>query len=406
MRGRVDRDDVKPIKVDIVVHGRFHGFALAKALMELGHDTVVHTNYPPSVVEEFGVPRRKVRSLLIHGLGTRAASKLGSLQPTAVSEPFFHKAFGRWAAHSVRPDSDLIYGFSGVMKEMLRRPRGHSRQVRTVVRGSAHVREQARLLEEEEARAGRAVDRPSKWIIGREEREYLLADCILVLSSFAFNSFVARGIDARRLLLNPLGVNVLQFRPEQSAIEARIKRIMSGAPLRVLNVGTFSYRKGAIDFVKLARGLHKRFEFKFVGDRPAESQPLWKESGDFIDFVDRMPEAKLSQAYQEADLFVFQTIEDGFAAVLLQAAAACLPLLATTNSSAPDFVVEGKNGFILPIRQPQLFAERLKWCDSNRDALATMVRNLAAKQVARSWQDMAKELISHYRDIALVTDEP
>ena len=392
----------RPIKIDVVVHGRFHGFALTKALLELGHDTVVHTNYPLSVVEEFGVPRKQARSLLVHGVGTRIAGKLGALQPTSISEPFFHKAFGRWAAHSARADSDLIYGFSGIMKEMLRRPRGHPRQVRTVVRGSAHIREQARLLEEEERRVGVAVDRPSEWMIGREEREYLLADCILVLSRFALDSFIARGIDPRRLLLNPLGVNLTQFQPTAEVVEARVKRILSGAPLRVLNVGTLSAQKGTFDLVQVVKTLRTRLSFDFVGTTlEAEVGHLLKDLGGGLTNRSRVPERELHKIYSEADIFIFPTIQDGFAAVLLQASSACLPVIATTNSSAPDFVVEGETGWILPIRRADRFIERLEWCDANRPAVAAMVRTLATRQVARGWSDMASELVSHYHSVVL-----
>jgi glycosyltransferase involved in cell wall biosynthesis len=394
--------DGKPIKIDIVVHGRFHGFALAKALLELGHDTIVHTNYPASVVEDFGLPRKQVRSLLVHGIGTRVAGKLGALQPTSISEPFFHKAFGRWAVHSVRADSDLIYGFSGVMKEMLRRPRGHPRQLRTVVRGSSHIREQARLLEEEEARVGVPIDRPSDWMIGREEKEYLLADCIVVLSKFAFDSFLAHGIERRRLLLNPLGVNLLQFTPKPGIVEARVRRILSGAPLRVLNVGTLSAQKGTFDLVEIIRQLQTRLKFDFVGTvLDGEVGHLLKRVGESLKINPRVPERELQEIYANADVFIFPTIQDGFAAVLLQASAAGLPVIATPNSSAPDFIEEGKTGWIVPIRRADRFIERLQWCDANRPALAAMVQELAARKMARSWLDMARELVARQYDIAL-----
>ena len=110
-------------KIDIVVHGRFHGFALARALLALGHDVLVHTNYPAFVVERFGVPRMYVRTFIPHGIASRFAQKIGPWVPKTLVEPALHRFFGRWAARSVRPDADLVYGFSGVMEEFLRTPR-------------------------------------------------------------------------------------------------------------------------------------------------------------------------------------------------------------------------------------------------------------------------------------------
>ena len=39
------RHRVRRLKIDLVVHGRFHAFDLARALINLGHDVLVYTNY-------------------------------------------------------------------------------------------------------------------------------------------------------------------------------------------------------------------------------------------------------------------------------------------------------------------------------------------------------------------------
>jgi glycosyltransferase involved in cell wall biosynthesis len=386
-----------PIKVDVVVHGRFHGFALTRALLALGHNAIVHTNYPPSVVERFGLPRASVRSFVAHGVATRVANRMGPLDPRDLTEPAFHRLFGRWGARSVRSDADLVYGFSGVMEELLRRPRTHPRQLRALMRGSAHIREQARLLAEEEARVGVPIDRPSRWMIAREEREYALADCIVTLSRFATDSFLGRGVPAGRLLLNPLGVDLACFRPTIDAIEARERRILSGAPLKVLNVGTLSAQKGTFDLARIAAELHGRVDFTFVGTTlMSEVGHLLSRAGDAISIHDRVAESELPKTYANSDIFVFTTIQDGHAAVLLQAAAAGLPVIATTNCSAPDFVVEDRTGWILPIRDPDAFVRRLRWCDENRPALALMARTVGAGWYGRDWKVMAGELVEDY----------
>ena len=113
-------------------------------------------------------------------------------------EAFLHRLFGRWAAARIaREHWDVVHWFSGISEEILRATTGHA-DLRMMVRGSAHIRTQARLLEEEELRTGVKVDRPSRWMIAREEREYALADRILVLSRFARDSFVAEGVSPDR----------------------------------------------------------------------------------------------------------------------------------------------------------------------------------------------------------------
>ena len=396
-------DQRKPLKIDLIVHGRFHAFHLARALLALGHDVHVHTNYPRRIVAGFGVPRENVRSFVLHGFLTRLVFKLGR-GPHVRVEPFVHRWFGRWAAKSIRSDADFVHGFSGVMEETLALPRSNS-QVRTIVRGSAHIVEQARLLCEEEARATVAIDRPSAWISQREQREYARADRIVVLSQFARSSFEKHGVPAKKVSAVSLGVQVESFRASDEIKLERERRILAGGPLRVLMTGTFSFRKGALDLVKVAAGLRGVAKVRFVGDCPPETRRQKKEAVGDIEFLPRVPEAALRREYEWADIFIFTTIEDGFAAVLLQAAAAGLPIVATTNSSAPDFVVNDKNGWIVPARDAQAFIERIHWCDVHRKKLAQMCNFVARAHVELTWHMMAISMLKVYDEVMAEVSE-
>jgi len=390
---RKNRIPSAPLRLAIVVHGRFHAFDLSRELIRQGVDLILLTNYPKYVAQRFGIPREKVISCITHGLLSRLTD-LGGHRCRALFEPFLHRWFSRWAAGKLGSmDIKAIHAFSGVSEELmmafLDRP-----VVKAMVRGSAHIRTQGRLLEEEEARSGQSIDRPSPWIIAREEREYKLADLLFVLSSFAYKSFEGEGAPAEKLRLLPLGSEVARFGATAQDIEARCSRILAGEPLRILTVGSFSLRKGALDLIEVARRLKGRMKFLMVGD--IESKRLRLMSGDNIEFLPRQPQSSLPAIYRKGDVFLFPTIEDGYAVVLAQAQAAGLLILATPNCAAPDIVQENTNGWILPIRNPGAFIERLEWCDANREALAHMVRFTHETFRPRDWTDVASDLIDAY----------
>lgn len=381
------------LKIDVVAPGRFYCFDLAAALIAQGHDVRLLTNYPASVCERWGVPGAHVRSLLAHGIASRIAGRLSSIGTPLRLEPLLMSWFGRWAARTVRPDADIVHVMSGAAEEMLRLPRPAPRRpLRQLVRGSTHVRAQFGLLAEEERRLGVPVEKPSPWMIAREEREYALADEIVVLSSFARRTFVEQGVDAARLAVMPLGLRTDIFTPGPDGIEARCRRLLSGQPLNVLTVGTVSARKGVRDLVEIASSLRTRMRFIAIADVTPDARAELARAGGAIEVVGRVPEHELIAEYLRADVFVFPTIEDGFAAVLCQALAAGLPVLATTNCSATDIVKDDVNGWVLPIRSPQSFIERLDWCDRNRADLAQIVRGLAARPAPRTWLDMADDV--------------
>lgn len=380
------------MKIAIVVHGRFHAFDLARALLKRGHEVNLFTNYPRWAVKRFGFPCDRVRSFWFHGILSRLFSLLHEELRLPYPEAWLHRMFGRWAAREVATgDWDVICSWSGISEEILCMSTSGG-SLRMLMRGSSDIRWQSKILKEEEKRTGVALTRPSPWMIEREKREYNLADTIIALSSFSYETFIAEGVSREKLALLPLGVGLNTFRPSDEVVRARCKRILSGGPLRVLNVGTFSVRKGMWDMAAIIKSLDKDgFEFFFVGPVAKEGRAIAKDLRSFAKFVRKQPQWKLSTAYAWADLFILPTIEEGFPMVLGQAAAAALPILTTPNGAGRDLVRENQTGWILPIRSPQAFIERLQWCGSHRKELAQMVRRIYEEFTPRDWSDVAED---------------
>jgi glycosyltransferase involved in cell wall biosynthesis len=380
------------LKIAVVVHGRFHAFDLTRALIQRGHDVTLLTNYPKWAVERFGIPKDRVRSFWNHGVLSRAAWKLQDRGVAHYPESWLHPMFGRWAVRElVREPWDVVHAWSGVSEEVHNATLGKS-IVHFLLRGSAHIRAQARLLEEEERRTGAPQDRPSDWIIAREEREYELASAVIVLSSFARDTFLAQGVPAERVRVLLSGADLGAFRPDQSIVDARRQRILSGEPLRVLNVGTFSFRKGVWDLAPVVTTLAREgLEFRFVGPTSGEAASLARELRGNATFVPKQPQRRLPDSYAWGDIFTLPTIEDGFQSVLGQAAASALPILTTPNGAGRDIVREGENGWVVPIRSPQALIERLRWCNANRGEVADMVGRTFARFQPRDWDEVAAD---------------
>ncbi|AFY34223.1 glycosyltransferase family 4 protein [Calothrix sp. PCC 7507] len=387
------------LKIAIVVHGRFHAFDIARELINQGHDITLLTNYPKKVVEQFGVPQQYIRAFLIHGILTRLIHKFHGVLATPDFEAFLHSEFSKWAAETIiKCDYDVVHVFSGVAEEIFQALSNKS-VLKTLVRGSAHIHTQFQLLSEEEKRAGVLVSKPSKWMIAREEREYQLADVVLVLSSFAYQSFISQDITPDKLKILPLGTQLKKFRPEQQVIENRCRRILSEPKLRILMVGNFSYQKGAIDFVKIAELVSSSCQVKFVGAVVPETSELAQKNSANIEFIAKQPQSELPRLYAWADVFIFTSIQDGYAVVLAQAQAAGLPILATTNCSGADIIVEGKTGWLLPIRCPTGFVERLKWCHEHRQDLVQMVWRVYQDFQPRDWAEVATDFVRIHADL-------
>jgi glycosyltransferase involved in cell wall biosynthesis len=381
------------MKIAIVVHGRFHAFDLARELIVLGHDVYVLTNYPKRLAQRFGIPRERIRTTVLHGVVSRAMNLIGRLFDRPILEPMLHSWFSLWAAAVVtRSGCDVVHSFSGVSEELFISILNEN-IVRTLVRGSAHIEKQHELLCGEQNRSGLRAYTATEWMRRREQREYDLADIIVVLSQFAFDSFMERGFSPSKVRIVPLGAQLSVFRPSREVVTARQQRIQSGEPLRILTVGTFSLRKGALDYVTVAKALSDRCRFRFIGTVLPRAKPLEQQSKEHIEFLPRTPQLKLPEQYAWGDVFLFLTVEDGYAVVLAQASAAALPILSTTNCAAPELIKEGENGWVFPIRRPDPFIEKLEWCDTHREELASMVEGAYNLFIPRDWSDVARDFI-------------
>jgi glycosyltransferase involved in cell wall biosynthesis len=385
--GTADAFDA-PMKIALAAHGRFVMFDYARELLRQDHDVTLLTNYPQWYVARWGIPHASARTLATHGVVSRFAHRLNALADgRSRGEAFLLQWFGRWVSSTLEGTPwDLVICMSGVGEEAFRNPRVAG--VKVCARFSTHIRTQAALLREEMTRIGRPVEVPSDWIIAREEREYGLADRILVPSSFVLDSFMANRVPRERMCMAPFGVDPGVFRPSREIVANRVNRIERGDPLAISYVGTISARKGMWDFLEMCRALPPdRFRITLTGAVHPDARSLAEEISRFAAIRPPVPQNELPARYADADLFVFPTIEDGHPYVLNQAMESAVPILCSANCSGPDILTADVTGWVLPARRPDLFVNRLLWCDGNRSRVAGMVWDGFERFRPRTWAD-------------------
>jgi len=158
------------------------------------------------------------------------------------------------------------------------------------------------------------------------------------------------------------------FRDQVSA-----RRLLVNAPshangARLLFVGHLQRRKG-LDFVLHALKLceHLPMKLDVVGDGPrrVHYEHMAAELGlNNVTFHGFRQKAELPDFYAAADFFVFPSLQEIFGLVLVEAAAAGLPIIASKFAGGTvDVVQEGKNGFVVdPTDIPTLAARIRELC--------------------------------------------
>jgi glycosyltransferase involved in cell wall biosynthesis len=141
-------------------------------------------------------------------------------------------------------------------------------------------------------------------------------------------------------------------------------RSLSGGKLRLVSVGSLVPKKNQqllIEIASILRTIDFDFELLILGDGPERAQ-LEEEIAvlGLTGLVHLLGNVNNVPFYlQQADVFIHPAIYEPFGLVLLEAMAAGLPVISLDGGGNRDILVDGKNGFLIPSNNPQLFVEKI-----------------------------------------------
>ena len=380
------------MKIDVAVVGRFHSFDLARELKRHGLLHKLITTYPKFMANRFNINEDEVISYLYLELFNRYARKLPFIKIETVTN-IANKLFSR---HHVKhiADCDMFVGRSLSSLESIIEAKKQNK-IAIVIRGSAHFSYQMDLLGSEFDRLNLELPyRYDAW--QRELLEYELADYIQVNSSFVKRTFIAKGIPEKKIITVNTGVNLDEFKQEKKEDDV----------FRIIFSGAASIRKGyhylLQAFYELDLPNCEVWHLGGIDNQDASMEPFFKKyKTDKWVLKGHKPQGELYKYYSQGSVLVLPSIEEGLAMVQAQAMACGLPLICTTNTGGEDFISEdGKEGFVIPIRDVEALKEKILFMYNNQDICKKMGQD--AKQRISSgftWQDYGDKLVKKYREI-------
>lgn len=351
------------VSVEIGVGGRFHSDQMAKAFLSEGFSVKLVTSYPRSRFPE--IPRKCLSTFIPAELAYRGLRRLGWER---LGEQAKMRLFGGYLAlHTPQRERDIphmLFVWSSFALERFRQDRiSH----KVLVRDSTHILHQANVLVEEGGRLGIPYQ-PDPVCINRELEEYELADSIIVLSEFAKQTFVERGISDSKITVLPLGVNTGLFKP--------VPKERYSGPLKAVYFGTISVRKGIHHLLEATRDIPATaLKLTLVGPIEPGFRPLFDRYRHF-DYFPAMDHPQLARFVANQDLYCFPSLEDGFPNTLVQAMACGLVPITTARCGPAELITAGEEGFILRKGDAESIREVLAEAAQNPDRLLRM-RQLA-----------------------------
>jgi glycosyltransferase involved in cell wall biosynthesis len=219
-------------------------------------------------------------------------------------------------------------------------------------RCSSHISFHHEILVEEYARWGQVFRGVDPRVLAKEAAEYAEADLVTVPSSFAYRSFIAKGIPAKKVALVPYGVDLQRFRPLAEP---------ANDVFQVLFVGQVSLRKGVPYLLEAFRAFeHPRKKLTIIGSVQPEIQPFLRNLEGEIAVLGPRPQEEVKQWMSRSHVMVLPSIEEGLATVQGQAMACGCPVIGTDHSGAEDLFTDNVEGFIVPIRNAEAIRDKLE----------------------------------------------
>lgn len=325
------------------------------------------------------IPAARIRAM---GAPSRLLRKLAAYDQSARVSHWHNLLYDRWARERL-PDCDVFHGWNNHCLATLRRARERG-ALALVERASTHPAHHDAVLAEEHRRWGLARTRPGA-ALARAEAELAAADRVLVPSSFVSRTFLERGFPRDKIVEIPFGVDVRRFHPSGGGAEAR--------PFRLLFVGQLGARKGILYVLAAWRRL---------GWSDAE---LWIAGREAAGFGRLLRGHRASNGlrwlgvvsdppplYREADAFVLPSLEEGSALVTYEALASGLPVVTTAESGS--VVRDGVEGFLIPVRDVEVLADRLERLRSDPELRREMGRAARDRALDFTWERYREELVA------------
>lgn len=137
---------------------------------------------------------------------------------------------------------------------------------------------------------------------------------------------------------------------------------MRSTPLKLLSIGRAHWIKGYDYALQACKQLKEKdipFHYTIIGGAGDEELQFLVDNLGLKNYVvleRRKPQPEVFNLMQEASLLLMPSLEEGIPNVVVEAMAIGLPVISTDCGGVPELITKDKEGWLVPIRNPQALA--------------------------------------------------
>ncbi len=128
-----------------------------------------------------------------------------------------------------------------------------------------------------------------------------------------------------------------------------------------------------------------KFNLKIIGTGRDEER-LKQMAGSTIEFLGNLTDEQIKKSYFGARAFLFASRDEEFGIAAVEAMGYGLPVIAYRSGGLPEYVVDGKNGFLFDSLDPSSLINKIKeFKNLNKEQLASM--RIKARKTAENFSE-------------------
>jgi len=196
-----------------------------------------------------------------------------------------------------------------------------------------------------------------------------LADGIIVTTP-ELKEYVGRYIPQERVHFIPNGVDTEIFRPLPGVRNAQRKR-------SILYIGRLVRQKNLFSLIEAVSLLAERISLRFIGAGALERElkNYANEKGVDLEIRPGVPNDKLPEVINEAEMFVLPSLVEGHPKVLLEAMSCGVPCVGTDVPGIRDLIQDGITGALSLDTKSESIAKGIKRVIGNNQLAQTIGQN-------------------------------
>lgn len=319
------------MKINIASTRRFHLLNLAKELIVQGHDVTFYSYVPKKRCKQYGLPSTNCKFLWV----ALPFIFLEKIFPKNKRIIYFKYIFIDYYLAFFMKKCQIFICLGSVYKKSI--TIAQKRKSITILEwGSKHIIEQLNCF-------NRLKSYPH-YFLNRELSEYEIVDYISIPSTHVKESFIKHNIPLQKLVINPYGVDLSQFKPTT---------LIDNYDL--IFVGGWRYEKGSDLLIELCTKY--KYRLLHVGTIINLAFPRIEN----MTHIDSVDQKQLIHYYSKAKVFVLPSRAEGLALVQAQAMACGLPVVCSKETGGSDLnKLIGNKEWIIEMNE--LTVEELNRC--------------------------------------------